>query len=731
MSSVTEPVAKANRAADTARGAEASRGAKEWLDALAGGACDQAQFFRGVGDLLQRAPDSGWELLGLVDQYFRRGKISAHLFGAIKTRLQGLLVGKGESDEVSNPAPQMQDEPPHGGAPPAVAISLARRATAAPGPSLKAAGPPAATTSAAPGDPAPPALHALAPGDLLRGRYLIQGLLGQGGMGVVYAAIDQYRLDRSSDDQKVALKLLHTEVIKRPRLFAELRREFQHLQSLSHPNIVRVHEFDRDGDLAFFTMEYLSGALLSQVLPARGSRPLHRSYALAIIRDTGSAVAHAHARGVVHGDLNPGNIFITDNGEVRILDFGASHQLHRGPWISEFANVDQIAVATAGYASCQVLEGEAADARDDVYALGCVAYILLTGTPAYGDKTPLHARSQRLTPARPRGLRGGQWKALREALHFDRERRPSNVAAWLERMDLRAAAAHLPPLVSLRTPPPRRGRGGDRIWMQVSAAIVCVACGWVAAINVDSLVGAGERIAAGLKSLLASFPDHSSGTENSAARPQAGMRRAGAEAQSGPAGSGAPVPADVRQTPADVRQTPADNRQTPADNRQTPADSRRALAAAEPFSTPGMRSAPPPTAAGTEPANRAADAIRARIELAADEVDVPPAEPTARVIVRRSRSLRGDVNFTWWTESGTAKSGTDFVPVTAHTERMESGQSTVNLIIPVVVDPGRRESRSFYVVIDDPGDNAMLGARTLTMVTLIGSEPPPVGASGP
>ena len=245
------------------------------------------------------------------------------------------------------------------------------------------------------------------------------------------------------------------------------------------------------------------------------------------------------------------------------------------------------------------------------------------------------------------------------------------------------------------------------------------------------MVGAGERIAAGLKSLLASFPDHSSGTANSVAQPQPGLRRAGAEAQSRPAGSGAPVPADVRQAPADVRQTPADIRQTPADIRQTPADVRRALAAAEPYSTPGMRSAPPPASAGTEPANRAADAIRARIELAADEVDVPPAEPTARVIVRRSRSLRGDVNFTWWTESGTAKSGTDFVPVTAHTERMESGQSTVNLVIPVVVDPGRRESRSFYVVIDDPGDNAMLGARTLTMVTLIGSEPPPVGASGP
>jgi serine/threonine protein kinase len=209
----------------------------------------------------------------------------------------------------------------------------------------------------------------LAAGDLLRGRYLVRGLLGRGGMGTVYAAIDQFRLDGSSGDQKVALKVLHTEVIKRPRLFAELRREFQYLQSLSHPNIVRVHEFDRDGELAFFTMEQLSGSLLSTALGTHEGSCLHRPYVFAIIRDTGFAVAHAHTRGVVHGDLNPGNIFYTDNGEIRVLDFGASHQLHRGPWISEFDGQSQIAVATPAYASCQILERETADVRDDIYAL--------------------------------------------------------------------------------------------------------------------------------------------------------------------------------------------------------------------------------------------------------------------------------------------------------------------------------------------------------------------------
>jgi hypothetical protein len=108
--------------------------------------------------------------------------------------------------------------------------------------------------------------------------------------------------------------------------------------------------------------------------------------------------------------------------------------------------------------------------------------------------------------------------------------------------------------------------------------------------------------------------------------------------------------------------------------------------------------------------------------LGADSVDVPPTESTAHVIVRRTRNLRGDVSFNWWTESGTAKPGRDFTPVKSHVEDIPDGKSAVDLAIPVVADPGRHEPRSFYVVIDEASDNAGLGPRTLTMVTLPGPE---------
>jgi serine/threonine protein kinase len=645
---------------------------------------------------------------------------------------------------------------------------------------------PAATPVAAPRETADAARRpqrSLAEGDVLRGRYRVQGLLGQGGMGTVFAAIDQYRLERTNGDNRVAIKVLHTEVIKRPRLFAELRREFQHLQSLSHPNIVRVHEFDRDGDLAFFTMEYLNGTLLRRVLSAQESSTLYRPHALAIVRDVGAAVAHAHARGVVHGDLNPGNIFITDNGEVRVVDFGASHQLHRGPWISEFDNQQQIAVATLRYASCQLLEGEAADARDDVYALACITYVLLTGDHPFQEHTALKARTLRLTPSRPSGLSRRQWNALRAGLDFDREQRPADMQAWLDRLDLRAAAASLPALPSLMTVRVRR-RSDMRRWAAVAAVTaLIVACGWAVTANVDAMARAGAAVSAQFKSILASTVTSQWWDKSLGGR---GKAEPVIEAPASPAPTdAAPEPRADRaasQTKP-TSATPNSDSSTTAESRSRtgaaappvsagPAPPPRASAAAPPAAAAAPPKAAPPSAAaltagnapsaagppapppkaaapataaplpaaapltaGTSPtaagpskaappaaaAGQTGYPLRARIELVADNVEVSPTEGTARVMVHRSRLLRGDASFSWWTESGTAKPGRDFVGVKSQVEHIENGKDAASLVIPIVVDPSRRQSRSFYVVIDQSSDTAAVGPRTLTMVTISGS----------
>jgi serine/threonine protein kinase len=725
MKVLTQPVVKQSRHH------EDDRSAKEWLDALASGACNLPAFLSGAGDLLRRAPDAGWDLLSLVDQYYRRGKISAELFGAVKAHLQGILVGKGTDGGTSMPLPTMQDEPPPQGSTSATVAVPARdtpeqvsaptasgisapvsmpvstphiRRSAVSAPHIARSEPVSMPVEAAPDATAPketshsPQPRALAVGDLLRGRYRVQGLLGRGGMGTVFAAADQYRLDQSGEDQRIAIKVLHTEVIKRPRLFAELRREFQHLQSLSHPNIVRVHEFDRDGDLAFFTMEYLSGALLSRVLSIADCGALCRPYALAIIRDVGAAITHAHARGVVHGDLNPANIFITDEGEVRVLDFGASHQLHHGPWISEFDDQRPIAVATPTFASCQVLEGEVADARDDGYALACIAYALLSGKHPFSDDTALKARTSRAIPHRPKGLARGQWNALREGLRFDRERRPADVGSWLERLDLSAAAPRLPALQYLMEPRPRRR--GVMKWAAAATLIACVAAGaWLFGRDF-----AWAPTVSAVNAWIASLLPH-----DVAARPHLSSPSTdGNDAQ------GRPEPATATSGEA-----------------PTVPPTKPAAAAVEP-PPHSARSSGQPLAGAIAPAAPAAlagaalgqngNASRARIELAVDNVEVPPGEGVARIAVRRTRSLRDDVSFNWWTESGTAKPGQDFVPVRTQVEHIENGKNAVNLVVPIVMDPARHAARNFYVVIDEASDNAALGPRTLTMVTVPGAE---------
>jgi hypothetical protein len=153
-----------------------------------------------------------------------------------------------------------------------------------------------------------------------------------------------------------------------------------------------------------------------------------------------------------------------------------------------------------------------------------------------------------------------------------------------------------------------------------------------------------------------------------------------------------------------------------------------AASSALPSETPIAPAAAPTRSGPTAGAGVAATAppganpIHARIELAADNVDVDPGEQVAHVVVRRTRTLRGDVSFSWWTESGTAKPGRDFTPVKTQVEHIPDGRNSADLTVPIVMDAGRHDPRSFYIVIDEASDNAALGARTLTMVTVPGTE---------
>ena len=561
-------------------------------------------------------------------------------------------------------------------------------------------------------------------GDVLRGRYVIKNVLGLGGTGTVFEAIDRYRLDLPESGQRVAIKVLHSGTAGQAAVLTDLRREFQLLQSLSHPNIVRAHEYDRDGDTAFFTMEYLSGLSLDSVLSAHREVVLGRAHSLMIIRDVAAALEHAHTRGVVHGDLNPGNIFITNDGEIRVLDFGAAHTPSESPTLTESA-WDATAYATPRYASAQLLDGERADVRDDTYSLACVLYVLLAGKHPFGELNAAQARAQRLKPSRPPGLTGKQWQSLRAALAFDRQRRPADIAGWLAPFDLPKPEARLPVLLALlKSPPGRTRQGGTAALVVVMLALA--AAGWWANGHRDEVSQIASQAGGGLKDALA-------GADAAVTR----LWQQGQSAISSSPTAQQPARAAAEPAPAlRVDEPPAMTGPSPARRAVQPRSTAPGPSYPVPPGAPAARSAssrasvPPAAVAASAPRAAAAQLPSApspqpahtRIELTADAIDVPLTDPAAHILVKRTGNLRADTGFTWWTESGTAKPGQDFMSVKAHEERFEDGKAVANLFVPVVADPTRKQPKSFYVVINDPSDGASLGKRTLTMVTIPPSE---------
>ncbi len=616
-----------------------------WMEDLSRDRCTAQEFLSAMFDHFREKIDGHWEVLSLLDQYYRRAKIKPGIYRIVKSRVDDWIL-HGEADSPSVTAPT---------------TSAAASTPAAPKNTVSSfANVPHKAAPTAPGG-----VRRVAVGDVLRSRYRVIGVLGRGGMSTVYAAADKYRLDLLPAGQHIAVKVLHTMVTEREELLCELQREFQHLQSLSHPNIIRVHEFDRDGDTAFFTMELLNGVLLSRLINARRSAALPRAHSLSIIRDTGAALAYAHSRGVVHGDVNPQNIFITNEGELRVLDFGAAHSMRRTGWSANDDSSFAIPVATPGYASCQVLEGQRPDARDDTFSFACVIYLLLSGKHPFPGLSAVEARNKKIRTPRPVGLEGSQWRVLREGLNWDRARRPSDVQNWLERLKLLGAAPHLPPLPHLLTSPtPRSSKALLSAAAVLLLALLAAGGYWVAAIHhplsdASHVTSTAPVVPAVTPPLVAVPAELPSPTSMPAAVP----------------GSSQPPVARAIEVPA-------------------------------------------PPDADTSTSAQVAVAGKVRIELVADTVDVAPTERTAHIVVHRKGSLREAASFNWWTESGTAKPGVDFVPAMPHTTAIEKGSSSVTLDV-AVSDRPRHQPKSFYVVIDKVESGPALGARTLTMVTIL------------
>jgi serine/threonine-protein kinase len=257
-------------------------------------------------------------------------------------------------------------------------------------------------------------------GERLSGRYRIERELGAGGMGVVYLV----------SDEQVAGEIFAVKVLKEgpvAEALSLLREEVRKTRKLSHPNIVDVHSVNVDSARLYVLMEYLEGKSLNALLDEEFARGMAFSHAWPIIEDVAAALGYAHDHNVIHSDLKPANIFLTHSGKTKLLDFGIA-RVSRGPLLQQRSRPLAL---TPAYASCEMLEGEEADARDDIYSFACVIYEMLCGKRVFGELTALEAREAGAQVPPLGVLSREQNAALAQALASERKERTASVEELL------------------------------------------------------------------------------------------------------------------------------------------------------------------------------------------------------------------------------------------------------------------------------------------------------------
>ncbi|MDQ6849513.1 MAG: Stk1 family PASTA domain-containing Ser/Thr kinase [Actinomycetota bacterium] len=251
---------------------------------------------------------------------------------------------------------------------------------------------------------------------LVGGRYELGELIGYGGMAEVHRGRDS-RLGRD-----VAIKVLRPDLARDPSFLNRFRREAQAAAGLNHPSIVSVYDTGEDstvdGAIApYIVMEHVEGRTLRDILKAEGRLPVRR--AMEIAADVCGALDFSHKNGLIHRDVKPANVMITEAGAVKVMDFGIARAIaDNSATVTQTANV----IGTAQYLSPEQARGESVDARSDVYSTGCLLYELVTGVPPFQGDSPVavayqHVRENASTPSSrvpelPRALDSIVMKAL-------------------------------------------------------------------------------------------------------------------------------------------------------------------------------------------------------------------------------------------------------------------------------------------------------------------------------
>jgi serine/threonine protein kinase len=281
----------------------------------------------------------------------------------------------------------------------------------------------------------------LGTGSVINSRFILIQSIGRGGMGTVYRARDIRKEEAQDRNPYVAIKVLNEDFKQHPESLRALQREARKAQKLAHPNIVTVFDFDRDGANVYMVMELLEGEPLDRLIKRTEGLGLGIKDAMRLIRGICRAMDYAHEQGIVHADFKPANAFLTRSNVVKVFDFGIARAVKRtdptgegGPEPDGLTLFDPgtLGALTPAYAGCEVIEGLDPDPRDDVYAIACVAYELITGRHPFNGLSAAQAEKAGLAPKPPAEMSARHWRALRRSLAFRRHGRPKSAMEFFE-----------------------------------------------------------------------------------------------------------------------------------------------------------------------------------------------------------------------------------------------------------------------------------------------------------
>ncbi len=331
-------------------------------------------------------------------------------------------------------------------------------------------------------------------GQVLGNRYELEELIGQGGMALVYRGRDRVL------GRPVAVKVLREEYSNDTAFVARFQREARAAANLVHPNVVAVYDVGKDGDLYYIVMEYIAGPTLKEVI--REQAPLSVDLALRVAEEVCAALEYAHRQGVIHRDIKPQNILLSEDGEVvKVADFGIAKSR-----LDPDTTTERLAMGTVKYISPEQAQGIEVVPQSDLYSLGVVLYEMLTGQQPFDGETPVsialqHAEAapvlpRRLNPYLPPPVEQIILRALSKRpqdrftsaremrLALSRYRMAGVEATGLvpQPIGQQEAPVRTPAPVPRRVPPPPRGRGLGPLGVLLLVLIVVgvVGLAWLA-----------------------------------------------------------------------------------------------------------------------------------------------------------------------------------------------------------------------------------------------------------